>query len=619
MCGILAVLAKSAEIAAQSAASLEAHLPRMLATLDHRGPDEQHVQRHGSSWLGHTRLSIIDLAGGTQPMFNEDGTVGTVFNGEIYNFQELRAGLVSRGHSFRTHSDTEVLVHLYEELGTGLFAELNGMFAVVIYDTRTGTLLVGRDRMGEKPVLYRETDEHIFVASELKALLAHPDTPREIDPDALALYLNSMSVPAPLSIFRGVRKLPPAHYLEHRAGRTTIAPYWTPAQRIDWSMTLDRAVSEFHALFEDSVRHRIHADVPLGVFLSGGVDSSAVTAYTAEASASPVRTFCVGFADGHDERPYARMVADRYRTDHRELWVDASVVDTFPTVMDYFDEPFADSSSIPTYLVSKAAREHVTVVLTGDGGDELFGGYDSYIDQKYLRGGRISSRLNRMVATAATRSGSTALADALYARSSSAWAHRHWLDVRSIVRPSDLPKWLGTDALAVSRYFAQHAWLDVPDRDPMSVAFAFDLNFYLPDDLLKKVDMAAMLTSLECRAPFLDHRLVELSLRIPPTLKLRGDQLKYVLKQALSTRLPHEVLHRSKMGFGAPVTRWIHGPLRELALDLVRPGCRAEAYIDPAVIAGLSTRAHAPDDTDFRTPLQYWSVLVLEWWLRRYA
>ncbi len=314
MCGIVSILAKNAAVAEQSAAAVEARLPAMLATLNLRGPDEQHQQRHGQAWLGHTRLSIIDLAGGSQPMFNEDGTVGTVFNGEIYNFRELRRDLKGRGHAFRTDSDTEVIVHLYEEYGEGLFAHLAGMFAIVVHDTRTDTFLIGRDRLGEKPVIYRETEDHLFVASEIKALLAWPETPREVDPEALALFLNMMYVPAPLTIFRGLRKLPPAHFLKHQHGVTTVAAYWQPRLSVDWGMTENQAVEEFQALFAAAVESRVVADVPLGVFLSGGVDSSAVTAFMARQSPTPIKTFCVGFEGGHDERSYARMVADRYGT-----------------------------------------------------------------------------------------------------------------------------------------------------------------------------------------------------------------------------------------------------------------------------------------------------------------
>lgn len=619
MCGIVSILAKTPQVAQQSAGAIEAHLPAMLRTLNLRGPDEQHQQRHGRMWLGHTRLSIIDLAGGSQPLFNEDGTVGTVFNGEIYNFQELRRELRSLGHVFKTRCDTEVIVHLYEEYGEGLFARLNGMFAVTVYDTKTDTCLVGRDRMGEKPVVYRETDEHLFVASELKALLAWPDTPRDIDSEAMALYLGFLCVPAPRTMFRGISKLPPAHYLKHQNGQTTIKPYWQPGQRVDWSMTENQAVEEFQTLLAASVAGRIVSDVPLGVFLSGGIDSSAVTAFTAQALRTPVKTFCVGFADGHDERPYARLVADRYGTEHHELYLDTTVSEAFPLVMDYFDEPFADSSSIPTYLVSKAAREHVTVILTGDGGDELFAGYDAYINQKYLRGGKATSRLNRMVAGGLSSLGMSGVADALYPRNSGPWARQHWHLNRSTVWPENLPSWLGSGHPDVVAFYERHRWLDLVDRDPLSVAFDFDLNYYLPDDLLKKVDMAAMLCSLECRAPFLDPSLVEFSLRIPPTLKLKNDSLKYVMKQALRDHLPQEVLHRSKLGFGAPVMKWINGPLKDLSRDLVRPGCLAEQYFAPETVRQVAARAFAQDGRDFRTPLQFWTILVLEWWLRKYT
>lgn len=616
MCGIVTFLSKSEDVGDERAAAIDSQVRAMTATLDRRGPDAQHVQRHGDCWLGHARLSIIDLAGGDQPIYNEDGSVGVVFNGEIYNYRELRDDLRARGHTLRTESDTEVLVHLYEDHGERLFEHLNGMFAAAIYDARRKVLLVGRDRAGEKPVLYHEDEHGLTVASEMKAFFAHPGAPRDVDPDAIALYLNLMAVPAPWTILKGVRKLLPAHYLKFEDGRLSTHGYWQPDTSIDTSMTLDRAREEFEALFADSVKRRMIADVPLGVFLSGGIDSSAVTAFAARASETPVRTFSVGFGTGVDERPFARMVAERYGTDHREIVADEDLRDTFEKVMTYFDEPFADNSALPTYLVSKAAREHVTVVLTGDGGDELFAGYDSYLDQKRLRGGRVLSRANREVLGLLGKMGAHDRIDAMLASTSGAWAQEHWHRNRSTVVPEELAAWLPSSGVDAATAVADARWLPFEPRDPLSVAFQFDTNVYLPDDLLKKVDMASMLCSLECRAPFLDHRLIEFTLRIPPALKLRHDDLKAVLKYALRPHLPSEVLDRPKQGFGAPVTSWVNGPLKELSADLLGPGARCEEWIPRARIDDVERRIRSGADPDFRLPLQYWSLLALEWWLR---
>jgi asparagine synthase (glutamine-hydrolysing) len=546
-------------------------------------------------------------------LYNESGSVATILNGEIYNYRDLRDDLRRRGHAFRTESDTEVLAHLYEEYGENLFRHLNGMFAAVVYDVEKDLLLAGRDRLGEKPILYLETPDHLVLASELKALLEWPGVKRDIDSRALALYLNMLCVPEPLCIFRGISKLQPAHYLKVHSGRLSLHRYWEPHARVDWKMDAQAAQEGLLALFGDAVRSRMVADVPLGVFLSGGVDSSAVTLFAAEAAASPVRTFSVGLAGDMDERPFARAVAAQCGTDHTELFARGDVAEAFPLVMDYFDEPFADSSSVPTFMVSREAREHVKVALTGDGGDELFAGYTAYLSQSRLRSGRLSSKLSRVAAGVTGR-------EPAYSRRGGTWARTHWREIRSLVPPSELVHWLPGVVGNVSTFYDENHWLTLPDTDPLSIAFEHDLNFYLPADLLKKVDMAAMLTSLECRAPFLDHRLVEFCLTIPPNLKIRDGQPKWLFKNALSGRLPAEVLNRPKHGFGAPVTDWVHGPLRGIAADLLQPGCRCESVIEPAVVRGVvGAMWRTPSTDQWRLPLQFWSLLALEWWMRRYA
>ena len=613
MCGIVTVYAKDPARRELDASLVAAHLPAMLATLGHRGPDEQTSLRVGPAWLGHTRLSIIDLATGTQPVHNESGSVATILNGEIYNYRELRDDLRRRGHVFRTASDTEVIAHLYEEHGEDLFRHLYGMFAAVVYDRERDIMLAGRDRLGEKPILYVDTPDHLVLASELKTLLEWPGVGREIDPRALALYLNMLCVPEPLCIFKGVTKLQPAHYLKLAGGRLSTHCYWQPDLHVDWSMDARTARERSLELLRDAVRMRLVADVPLGVFLSGGIDSSAVTAFAAETAGSRVRTFSIGLADEMDERPFARAVAERCGTDHTELFARGSVADAFPLVMDYFDEPFADSSCVPTFLVAREAREHVKVALTGDGGDELFGGYTTYLAQSRLHGGRMESRLSRLAEDLSGRR-------LPYCRRGNAWSREHWREMRSMVTFADLPRWMPDFGGDLRQFYGEQVWLPLADKDPLSIAFGHDLNFYLPADLLKKVDMAAMLTSLECRAPFLDHRLVEWCLTIPPHLKLQGGSPKRLLKDALADRLPRDVLERPKHGFGAPITNWVRGPLLDMATDLLRPGCRCETWVEPEVVRQvIADMERGPAPGNWRLAQQYWTLLALEWWLRRYA
>jgi asparagine synthase (glutamine-hydrolysing) len=619
VCGIIGILHKDH---ASAPRTVDAVLPVVAAMQDElarRGPDDRgHVQM-GACWLAHTRLSIIDLSTGHQPVFNEDGSVAVVFNGEIYNYRELRAELVSRGHTLRTSSDTEVLVHLYEDLGEAFLSRLNGMFALALYDSRRGRLIAARDRLGEKPLLYHDSPWLTVVGSEVKALLRHPEIPREIDREALALYLSSMYVPAPYSIFKGIRKLPPAHYLKVENGALTIHRYWDPALSAVRGRSEAEICDGFVELFSEAVRMRMVADVPLGVFLSGGIDSSAVTAFMSDGT-SRVKTFTVGFGDEIDERPYARMVADRYETEHTEIFIKQDIPAAIEEILPYMDEPFGDSSIVPTYLVSKEARKHVKVILTGDGGDELFAGYPSYIDQKYQRGGRIETKLFRTAREALRFGAARRVLDALYPKTASDWAQRHWLHVRTIFGDDEIARLTGNSTFQPSRFFRENRWIRFGDRDPLTASFEFDVNYYLPDDLLKKVDMASMCSSLETRAPFLDHRVVEYSFAIDPLMKVEDDVLKHVLKRALVPHLPQQVLHRAKTGFGAPVSSWLSGPLKDESQDLLSTGCRVEGVlgrdeVDRIRAAGSRTR---PED-DYRIAYRLWLLFVLERWMRAYA
>lgn len=620
MCGLIALYFKHG-LAANNT-EIVGIARRMLDTLSKRGPDENHLVREGNALLGHARLSIIDLQTGSQPIYNEDRTIAVLLNGEIYNFHELRKGLEKRGHRFQSTSDTEVIVHLYEECGEEVFSRLNGMFAIVIYDMRADTLLAGRDRAGEKPLIYCESADTFAIASEIKALLQLPWVSREIDGDALACYLNSMYVPAPLSIFSGIRKLPPAHYLKLDARGMSIRRYWNPQVSIDWGWKEGEIVERFLEIFRDAVKIRTYSDVPFGVFLSGGIDSSAVAAFMAGSCPDRIKTFTVGFTQEIDERPYARMVAERYGTDHTELLVSDAVEDVLDDVLGYFDEPFGDSSAIPTHLISREASKHVKVILTGDGGDELFAGYGAYLNQKYCVGTRIGSKaystINRL---SLKHLGWGALENCYPHRSDSTRAFEHWHWVRTIFTDSELQNVLANGHAKTADFFRSNTWLEVCGEDALSSAYSFDLNYYLPDDLLKKVDMASMLASIECRAPFLDHRLIELSLQAPPNLKIKNDRLKYLLKKAMAGHLPVEILDRPKTGFGAPVLSWLRNSLCSLTKDMLAPGCMIESLLDRTDIRRYleSLYRSGSDELDFRVSQKVWLLLVLEIWMRRYV
>lgn len=620
MCGLISLYFKNGEVSQAVAADTMKMAGSMLDTLRMRGPDDYRLVQMGSAFLGHSRLSIIDLQTGSQPIYNEDGTIAVLLNGEIYNFQELRVELEKLGHHFQTISDTEVIVHLYEEHGEDLFSKLNGMFAIVIYDSRSKILLAARDRIGEKPLVYCELPEFFAVASEVKALLKIPAVSKEIDIDSIALYLNSMYVPAPASIFKKIKKLPPAHYLKLVGKKQIICKYWDPQQEIKWKWQEKDIEENFLELFLDAVKIRTYSDVPFGVFLSGGIDSSAVTAFMSKAYPSPIKTFTVGFTQEIDERPYARMVADRYQTEHTELIISDRIEDVVKQVITYFDEPFGDSSAIPTYLISREARKHVKMILTGDGGDELFAGYHSYVDQKYQLGNRVSTKAYKTINQLSLKSCGKGILEGLYPRTANfGRAFKHWHWVRSIFHEEELKTTLNQSFAGVADFFQKQHWLGVHGEDALSISYAFDLNYYLPDDLLKKVDMASMFASLECRAPFLDYRLIELSLQIPPNIKIKNDCLKSLLKSSLHNYLPSEILYRPKTGFGAPVASWLKNQLKEMTFDLLGQSCKIESFIDRKAIQQCLDLLYRTDlIKDYRVSQKVWLLFVLESWMRNY-
>ena len=561
----------------------EGRVRRMTDTIIHRGPDDEGIYVGPGLGFGFRRLSIIDLSGGHQPISNEDGRMWVMLNGEIYNYSELRKDLESRGHRFATHSDTETIVHLYEEYGEDCFRRLRGIFAIALWDSAKRKLLLARDRVGKKPLYYAAYKNRILFGSELKTLLAAGDLPREMDPQALSDYFSFGYIPAPKTIYRAARKVLPGHYLVATAEGVKESPYWD----ISFAKTEDRSEEEWCELLRhelcEATRVRLMSDVPLGAFLSGGVDSSSIVAMMAHLMKRPVTTCSIGFEEKeYDEADFARQIARQFHTDHHEQVVHPSALEIMNKLVWHYDEPFADSSAIPTYYVSQVARQNVTVALGGDGGDESFAGYRRYFFDQF------ENKLRRFVPPGVRRSVFGPLGR-MYPPL--AWAPRFlrgkatlqslsrsplegYFNSISIFRPDDKPRLLsgdfqrdlgGYDSVDVLRHYYDRAGTD----DLLSRIQYVDIKTYLPDDILAKVDRASMAVSLEVRAPLLDHQLMERVAAIPSSLKLRGRTGKYIFKKALEPVLPQEILYRSKQGFAVPLAQWFRAELRDLTYDTI--------------------------------------------------
>ena len=608
-------------------------LHRMNETQFHRGPDEGGLHLEPGVGLGHRRLSIIDLSSGQQPLFNEDGSVVVVFNGEIYNFQELVPELEKLGHVFRTHSDTEVIVHAWEAWGEACVARFRGMFAFALWDRNRDTLFVVRDRFGVKPLYYAflESGEFLF-GSELKSLMAHPGLPRDIDPLAVEEYFAYGYVPEPRTIFKRVYKLPPGFTMTLKRGEPRALPqqYWdmpfAPVAVKDEA----EAAAELVARLQESVRLRMIADVPLGAFLSGGVDSSAVVALMAKSRQEPVTTCSISFSDPqYDESAHAREVTTRYGTRH---FVDECGVDDFElldTLVDVYDEPFADSSAIPTYRVCEAARRHVTVALSGDGGDEGFAGYRRY--RWHMREERIRGLLPQ------------AMRGPLFGALGTVYPKWDWMPsflrakstLQALARSSvdaylhnfsllpDAPRaalWSPSFKRELGGYHAREVFLrHLPNApaDPLALVQYLDFKTYLPGDILVKVDRASMAHSLEVRVPLLDHRFVEWHATLPSSLKLRDMRGMSLLKKALDPYLPQNILYRRKMGFAVPVGRWFRGPLRERVKAALTGEAMGDAGLfDMRQLARMADE-HASGQRDHAAAL--WALLMFEGFLRRHG
>lgn len=616
----------------------EAALSAMMDRLVHRGPDDSGVHRDGSAALGFRRLSIIDLEGGHQPISNEDETIWGVFNGEIYNFRVLRRRLEAKGHKFRTEGDAEVLVHLYEDAGEAMFSQLRGMFALAIWDAPRRTLVLARDRLGQKPLVYRRTDDRLIFASELKALLAlsPKDVPRRVDPMALDRYLTYGYIPQPRTILEGVDKLRPAHYAVWRDGDFRVERYWSPDWNHERRRSFDDDAAELRETLGEAVREQMAADVPLGAFLSGGIDSTLIVGLMQKAASRPVKTFSIGFTDAaFDETAYAEEAARFLGTEHHKFIIEPNAWETLPALARQFDEPFADSSALPTWRVAQETRRHVTVALTGDAGDELFGGYDRYralaISEAFHR---LPATPRRWIAGAVARllpqSGKAKsrlrAAQRFFERINEPAVDRYlgWMTTFdenerfSLYDLDQAGELFARDNLINAASLLGLAFWKADGRDPVTRAMVSDILMYLPGDLLFKVDMASMAHGLECRAPFLDHRVVELALAMPidRKLRLRPGRSKVILKRAFADLIPPSIQTRRKMGFGVPVGRWFRNELRdeltEVLLDrstLDRGLFRPEAIrsLVDEHLSGRRERGH-----------QLWALLMLELWMRNY-
>lgn len=599
-----------------------AALRAMSAALVHRGPDASGSAIDGPIALAARRLAIIDVEHGDQPIATEGGRVTVVQNGEIYNHAELRRELEARGHAFRTRCDTEVLGHLYEEHGLGFLERLRGMFALALWDRERRVLVLARDPFGIKPLFYSARDGRLAFASELTALARLPGFPRELDSDALEAYLAFNSIPAPLSAFRAARKLPPGHWLTWRDGRVESGAWARPAPVAAAAVRREgmaALAAEARERLRDSVRAHLVSDVPVGVLLSGGIDSSALTALAAEESDARLATFSIGFEErSFDELARARLIARRYGTDHHELVLRPDVADELPTVAAATDEPLGDSSALPTYLVSRLAAGHVKVVLSGEGGDELFGGYQTYVaDRLAGRVGRAAHALEPLARALPSSDRRVSLDYKLKRFSRAAHlgpleAHHGWKEIFAPdVRAELLGARGGGDPLAVYR----QRYDETAGAEPLARLQDVDLGIYLVDDLLVKTDRMSMAHSLETRVPFLDRHVAELALALPTALKVRGLAKKRLLRRAVAPLVPREIARGGKRGFSIPAAGWLRGPLLPFAREVLgAERLRAQGVLDPAA-ARRVLDAHAAGREDLSR--QLWGLICLSLWIER--
>jgi asparagine synthase (glutamine-hydrolysing) len=626
MCGICGVVSLQDQVPELSL------IQSMTRTMRHRGPDDEGYETLPGVGFGFQRLSIIDLSGGHQPMSTPDGSLHLVFNGEIYNFQTLRKNLEDTGrHTFRTRSDTEVILHLYQEYGTHCVDYLRGMFAFAIWDSQKKRLFMARDRFGKKPLVYAERPGMILFASELRALLKHPAISKEIDYPSIDLYLTYQYIPSPSTIFKQIRKLPPAHWMIWEKGQSHSERYWEPPFAIKTQMSQKEAGEAMMQELREATRLRMIADVPLGAFLSGGKDSSIVVGLMSELSSRPVKTFSIGFEEGDfSELPFARKVADRFKCDHHEFMVKPNAVDILPKLAWHYGEPYADSSALPSYYVSQMTRQHVTVALNGDGGDETMGGYPRYQAMKFMKlwswmplslRKQLTTLSNALPANPATHSLSSRLRRLM--RIGACDEQTMYLDTICFFREHQKVG-LYSDFMRdqLKSFNAPDYILEILSRakklhgiDPYLYT---DLTSYLPECLMVKMDIASMANSLETRSPFLDHKFVELVGSFPDTWKLKGlTQTKYLLTEKVRGWLPNDILDRPKQGFSLPMAHWFRGPLKKYVRDILLSDlAKSRNIFNPQKIEHLVS-----DNETGRANYSYqiWALLMLEHWYQAYV
>ncbi|MGH9470401.1 MAG: asparagine synthase (glutamine-hydrolyzing) [Terriglobia bacterium] len=632
MCGICGIFNTALEQLAHRAA-----IDRMSARLAHRGPDSHGIFEAPGVVLAIRRLSIIDLETGDQPLSNETGNVTLVFNGEIYNYRELREELLARGHRFRTRSDGEVIAHLYEERGPEFVHALNGMFAIALWDGARKRLVLARDRTGEKPLYIWRKNHTLAFASEIKSLLEYPEVSREIDPEAIEDYLFYGYVPGPRSIFAGIRKVPAGCLLLAEAGEVRIEGYWkitdylrTPKARVSRTET-DACVGELRRRLRDAAISRLVSDVPLGVFLSGGVDSSTLVALMSELAPGQVSTFSVAFAQrSFNEEPYASFVARRFNTRHHVLRADEPALrEGLMQLAAQLDEPLADPAVIPTFLLSRFARQQIKVALSGEGSDELFGGYPTYLGTQlaryYLRLPRFLRRnfFERVksllpVSSSAVPMGLFLRRFLSHAEKAPAERHQTWF---GMFTPQEVDRVLGSGLHGAPSNRLLRSLRErtagAQFENALAETLCLDFTLYLADDLLVKIDRASMACSLELRTPFLDHRLIEFAASLPASLKVRRFELKYLLKKAVEPWLPKKIVYRQKRGFSVPISHWLRSGLRPLAEEMLSPArLKREGIFNPAIVGGL-LREHQAGRADHRKTL--WTLLCFELWYDHWA
>ncbi|MDH7512945.1 MAG: asparagine synthase (glutamine-hydrolyzing) [Clostridiales bacterium] len=631
MCGICGIATTS-----KAEAVSPAVLTSMCRTIVHRGPDDEGIYKEETAGLAARRLSIIDLAGGHQPLANEDRTIWIAHNGEVYNFPQLREALAGRGHVFRTRTDTETIVHSYEEWGEEFVHKLRGMFAFAIWDGRERKLLLVRDRLGVKPLYYTLLGDGTLVfGSELKAVIAHPQVQRALEPKALDLYLTLEYVPAPFSMFKDIHKLPAGSILVYKEGQAEIKSYWDvvaalPKKREVTEKELPAIMDELYALLKESVHLRLISDVPLGAFLSGGIDSSTIVGLMRELGASPLKTFSIGFEEvSYNELKYARRVAERFATDHEEFILEPQALELTEKLIRHLDEPFGDFSIFPTYLVSQMARSRVKVILSGDGGDEVFGGYEHYQAQKIAgskavkTAGRPLSRLINTFPPSSKKKGfwNKLQRYLLGLEQDPRLRHLRWMTFLSSrdkgrLYTDDLKTRLGgleemTELSPFREIFAA-----LPSFDPINGELYLDLKTYLADDIMVKVDRMSMAASLEAREPLLDHKLVEFAFSLPGGLKLNGLKTKWVFKKTMERLLPRENIYRPKEGFSIPIKHWLRHELKDMLLDyLSEKRIKEQGLFNYGPVKKMID-GHLTGRKNWSH--QLWALLVFEVWRENY-